>query len=88
MKYGDYNDESKKYAKEIAIECIRRKISIGDLEKSVNLSPGYISRCRNGKVYMSINAIEVISNFLGVDFIRRIHCKEDENEQQIEKEIT
>lgn len=81
MKYDDYSDESKKYAKEITMECIRRDISLGDLERGVNLSLGYISRCRNGSKYMSINAIEAISKFLDVDLIERIHCKEDSNEQ-------
>lgn len=79
MKSGDL---SKKYVKAISIECSNQKIAIGDLEKGVGLSPGYLSRCKKGKKRMSIDSIETISKFLKVDFIEKIHFKEDRNEQQ------
>ena len=80
MKYSNYYDESKKYIKEIILECTRRDIAIGDLEKSVDMSPGYISRCKKGKKRMSIDAIKVISNFLGVNFIDRVEGRENYDE--------
>lgn len=80
MNYSDYYDESKKYVKEITLECLRRDITIGDLERSVDMSPGYISRCRKGKKRMSIDAIKVIGNFLGVDLINRVEGRENYDE--------
>ena len=44
-----------------------RGISIGDLEKAIGRSQGYISRIRSGKKCMNAYLIYEIINILGID---------------------
>lgn len=77
----NFDDVSKEYAIAIKKECNLREIPIGDLERGIGLSLGYISRCRRGLKHMSIDSIEAASKFLNVDFINRIHYKEKEKDE-------
>lgn len=66
------NKEMIKCARIISGIVAEKGLSIGELERSVGLSPGYISRCRNGNKQMNIFTLHKIEEYLGVDIYKRM----------------
>ena len=68
--YGD--SLSAQYVRQLDIELIKQNIPIGEFEKQVGLSSGYISRCRKGKTRLSIDSIARIEKVIGVKILNKV----------------
>lgn len=66
---------SKQVAIEITKEVHKRDITIGDLEKKLELSPGYISRCRKGNKHLSIDVIDKIESAMKIDILNKVRSE-------------
>jgi len=45
-----------------------RNIKMADFEKEIQVSPGYLSRCKNGKRKISIDTALLICQHLDIEF--------------------
>jgi len=45
-----------------------KNIKMADFEKEIQVSPGYLSRCKNGKKRISIDTALSICKYLDIDF--------------------
>ena len=45
-----------------------RNIKMEDFEKEIQVSPGYLSRCKNGKRRISIDTALQICQYLNIEF--------------------
>lgn len=68
----------KKCVELISMAAEEKKLTLRGLERKVGLSPGYISRCKNGNKRLSFIALHKIEEYLGVDIYKRMWEDDEE----------